>query len=183
MEDWTRDKQLTKKLTASSYGQWELNIGIIRMDSFDKREQLDNLFVSKKRQDVYKPIERISIQKALEKIFKIRFECDMDFYMKNQDELRRDLNRDINQSEFYDDHSFRAIKEELFYRQMVNLFGVIAEDDNVKAIGDETIYEKSFNLKDFHVLVTDNSFIYASAKRGNYYFLFYFMCYVTFPFY
>ena len=106
----------------------------------------------------------------------------MDFYMKNQNEIRRDLNRDITAYEFNEDYTFRMVKEELFYKQMINLFGVIADDDNVKAVSDETIYEKSFNLKDFHVLVTDNSFIYASARRGDFYFLFYYMFYIEFPY-
>jgi hypothetical protein len=182
MIDWTKDKQITNKLRASSYGQWELNIGITNMNNFDKREQLDNLFISKKSQDLYTAIERISIQKALEKIFQIRFECDMDYYLKNQDQIRHDLGRDIYDAEFKDDYSFRVIEEELFYRQMIDLFGVMADDDNVKAFGDETTYEKSFNLKDFHVLFTDDNFIYASARRGNYYILLYFMFYITFPY-
>ncbi|CAF1521635.1 unnamed protein product [Didymodactylos carnosus] len=93
--DSERDKRLTHKLKATSYGDWQFNIGIINTKDFENRENLDNMFIEKSEQTISKTcinVERISVQKAI-KFCNIEFSCNMDWYLNNQDAVEIDLNR------------------------------------------------------------------------------------------
>jgi hypothetical protein len=95
--DWERDKHLTHKLKATSYGDWQFNIGMINTKHFENREKLDNMFIEKSKQAVSYTcinVERISIEKAV-KLFNIEFSCNMDWYLNNQNAIEMDLNHKI----------------------------------------------------------------------------------------
>ena len=59
---------------------------------------------------------------------------------------------------------------------MCKIFGQENDDDLVEVNNDEVLYNKSFMLKDFHILTFDRSDIYATAIRDSFYLLFYYRC-------
>ncbi|CAF3006029.1 unnamed protein product, partial [Rotaria sp. Silwood2] len=143
--DWERDKLLTQKLKATSYGDWQFHIGMINTKHFENREKLDDMFVNKSERTISeacKNTERISIQKAIE-LFGIEFSCDMDWYLKNQNAIEEDLNRKLLSLDLNDEYLMKKLEQELFYNQMCKLFGG-TEDDHNKPKDDDTIYEKCF---------------------------------------
>jgi hypothetical protein len=173
---WQKDKLQTPKLKAKSYGDWQFDIGMIHTKHFNNREQLDDMFVDKSERivtDCCTNVDRISIRQAI-KLFKIRFSCNMDWYLQNQHAIEEDLNRQILPLTQIDEYSMKKLEEELFYNQMCKLFGE-TEDDQNKPHDDDTIYEKSFILKDFHMLYEYQNDMLATARRGNYYLLFTFV--------
>lgn len=50
-----------------------------------------------------------------------------------------------------------------------------SENDQDKPSDDDTIYEKCFVVKDVHILHAYQNYMFATAKRGNYYLLFSFV--------
>ena len=171
--NWPKHKVQTSKLKARSYGDWQFNIGMINMKHFENRDKLDDLFLDKSQRKTTErciKVDRISIQNAI-KLFHIEFSCNMDWYLKNQHAIEEDLNRQILPLNLNDEHLMKSIEQELFYNQMYKLFGE-TEDDQNKPEDDETIYEKCFIIKDFHVLHAYQNYMFASGKRGNYYLLF-----------
>ncbi|CAF1260163.1 unnamed protein product [Didymodactylos carnosus] len=174
--DWERDKCLSHKLKATSYGDWQFNIGMINIKYFENREKLDNIFIGKSEQTISKTcinIERISIQKAV-KLFNIEFLRSMDWYLNNQNEMEMDFDRKILNLDLNNEYLMKKLEQELFYKQICKLFEEI-EDDHNKPENDDTIYEKCFILKYFRVLFTNENYMFATAKRGNYYLLFSFV--------
>ena len=93
----------------------------------------------------------------------------MDYYIKNRNEIIIDLNRNISDFELSDEQMKKELEEELFYKQMCNLFGEIEEDDKSTENGSD--YEKQFILQDFHIFYIDETIV-GTCKRGNYYLLF-----------
>lgn len=173
---WSKDKILTPKLKATSYGDWQFNIGIIQTKHFENQEKLDDMFIEKSERIVTKHCtntDRISIRQAI-KFFGIEFSCNMDWYLKNQHAIEEDLNRQVLPLNLDDEQSMKKLEEELFYNQMCRLFGETEDDEN-KPQDDDTIYEKCFIVKDFHVLHAYQNDMLASGKRGNYYLLFSFV--------
>jgi len=171
--DWERDKVLTPKLKATSYGDWQFHIGMINTKHFESREKLDDMFVHRNERtdsEECKHIERISMQKALD-LFGIEFSCDMNWYLKNRNAIEDDTNRQVSDIELTDGNLMKKLEQELFYNQMCKLFGE-TEDDQNKPQDDGTIYEKCFIIKDFHILFYYQNYIFASGQRGNYYLLF-----------
>ncbi|CAF1119934.1 unnamed protein product [Adineta steineri] len=155
--DWERDKLLTPKLIATSYGDWECTIGMINIKHFENREKLDDMFIDKTM-----------------KLLRIKFSCDMNWYLNNQNAIEEDLQRQVLPLDLNNEYSMKKLEQELFYKQMCKLFGEIEDDDN-KPQDDDTIYEKCFILKDFHMLHSYENYKFASAQRGNYYLLFSFV--------
>lgn len=175
-KDWPKHKILTPKLKATSYGDWQLNIGMINTTHFEDREKLDDMFVDKSERISSQrciKVGRISIQKAV-KLLRIDFSCNMDWYLKNQHAIEEDLNRQILPLNLNDEYFMKSIEQELFYNQMCKLFGE-TEDDQNKPQDDETIYEKCFIVKDFHILHAYENYMFATGQRGNYYLLFWFV--------
>ena len=154
----------TEKFFTDSWGDWELTIGMISASHFESREKFDEMV---KKESYVKNFDSISIQKALEYIY-VTLTPNMDYYINNWNELENELKRTVYHSELKDEH----LKNELFYRQMCNLFG--ESDDDITTIQDG-IPEREFILKDFRYVSFPN-FIYATAQRGNFYLKF---AYVT----
>jgi hypothetical protein len=146
---------------------------MINTKHFENREKLDDMFVNKIERTISEAcenIERICIQKAI-KLFGIEFSCDMDRYLKNLNAIEEDLNRRILPSALNDEYFIRKLQQELFCNQMCKIFGETEDDDN-KPQDDDTIHEKCFIVKDFYLLLSDGNYMFASARRGNYYLLF-----------
>ena len=93
----------------------------------------------------------------------------MDYYIKNRNEILNDLNRNILDIELSDEHMKKKLEEELFYKQMCNLFGESEDDDKSPVNGSN--YEKQFILKDFHIFYLSETIV-GTCKRENYYLLF-----------
>ena len=94
----------------------------------------------------------------------------MDYYIKNRNEILIDSNRNILDLELSDEHMKKKLEEELFYKQMCNLFGESEDGDKSSVNGSN--YEKQFILKDFHIFYLTDDTIVGTCKRGNYYLLF-----------
>ena len=97
--------------------------------------------------------------------------------MKNRDELEADLKRQVSDSDLKNKNTLKRIEEELFYNQMLKLFGddeKAASEDSLKTNDDDTLFEKSFILREFHKYLNGN-FTYGSARRGDYYLIFNFV--------
>jgi hypothetical protein len=176
--DWERDKIQTYKLKETSYGDLQFKIEMINTKYFDSREMLDKLFVSKDRQTPFSNMEQISIEDAL-KYFSIELSCNMDYYLKTNHEIEKDLNRNNVNIDLNDELAMKKLEKELFYNQMLKLFGEIeatSDDIIISKDGDDKIFfEKAFILKDFHMLFMDGNYRMATARRGNYYLIFNFV--------
>jgi hypothetical protein len=163
---------LTNKLKATSAGEWEADISIIRRDCFSSRSQLNELFGDNiKDEDNQQVIERITLQQAC-KLIKVKLKSNFDYYTQNKLELEKDLSRQVLEKEVIDVYLRKKLENELFYKQMCTLFDSYSNDDSYKPNGDNSLYERSFILNDFHILVNDCYTIQATAQRGDYYFLF-----------
>ena len=177
--NWPRDRIQTHKLKAKSYGDWGLDIGIINTKHFENREKLDEMLILDLRLTSKIPcqnIEQISFQKALEYLG-VKVSTNMDFYLKNRNELEADLLRKVSDSDLKNQHIYNKINQELFYKQMIKLFDKDengAAEDDLKTNVDNIFFEKAFFLKDFHKYLNGN-YMYASAKRRDYYLIFNFV--------
>jgi hypothetical protein len=167
--DMERDHVITNKLKANVIGDFNFHISKIKISHFESREKLDNMFVYFPQFITSKQeFKEISIQNAIEK-FHITISCNMDYYIKNRNEIIIDLNRNISDFELSDEQMKKKLEEELFYKQICNLFGEIEEDD--KSTENGSNYEKQFILQDFHIFYIDETIV-GTCKRGNYYLLF-----------
>ena len=172
--NWHENKVQTEKLKGKCSGFWDLIVNTINSIHFDSREKLDYFYVPKKYQTSpisCKNLDKISIKDAFE-MLNVKVSCNMEYFLKHPGEMEKDLNRKINESEF----NSPRLEQELFYIQMCKIFGD-SEPSNDKleqVCNDSTNFEKVFMLKDFHLLFNDGNCIYATAKRGNFYLLFFF---------
>ena len=98
----------------------------------------------------------------------------MDFYLKNTNELEKDLMRKVSNLDLKNEQVYKKIEQELFYRFMIKIFGedeIVSAEDNLKPDNNDTLFEKSFILRDFHQYL-DGNYMYGSARRGDYYLIF-----------
>lgn len=184
--DWEEDKLRTQKLQADSDGEWNFLAGIINAKHFDSRESCDALFVGKNEpgHSLLSHVEHgISFKKAL-KLLNVEISCNMDYYLSNKVEIENDLNRKLDASiDLNDKVLVKKLEAELFYTLMCKLFG---GSENEEAISDSrpevddetltTLFDKTFMLNEFHLLSSDdNNYKFATARRGNYYLLFFYV--------
>ena len=178
-EDWEdSDLVLTEKLKVSSCGDWQSHIDMINKIHFESRDKFDNILMRRCKLTIpkdIKNIERISIQNALKQLY-ITLTINMDYYLEDRNRIETELNRKISDLDLKDDKTRKRIEQELFYAQMCKIIGVAETDDNIDDLTNEdTIYEKSFVLKDFRLLADDGNFMHATAQRGNYYLVFFYV--------
>ena len=77
----------------------------------------------------------------------------------------------------------KKLEAELFYTLMCKLFGGSEYEEAISVsrpeVDDETLttlFDKTFMLNEFHLLSSDdNSYKFATARRGNYYLLFFYV--------
>lgn len=169
-KNWRRDKVLTPKLKASSYGDYCLTIGMIDAKYFESREKLDFLYAQEwrcsGRCDPDRPVttfERISFEEAL-KFLTVTLSCDMDFYLGNRDEMEKDLGRKLDNLDLNNNNVMKQLEEELFYYQTIKICGVNEEDEKPAVI-----------LRDFRRLYANGNEWFATAIRGEHYFIFYYV--------
>jgi len=153
-----------------------MDIALINTKHFESREKLDEMLLANSTLTSKVPcqnIDRISFQKALD-YFGVKISTNMDFYLKNRNELEADLKRQVSDSDLNNEKTLKRIKKELFYNQMLKLFGddeKAAAEDNFTTKNDGTLFNKSFILIEFHKYLNGN-YTYGSARRGDYYLLF-----------
>jgi hypothetical protein len=154
----------------------EFSIGIIKIEHFDSREYFDHLFYESNVERKIKYYNKISINKAFE-LLDVEISCDMDYYLENQNEIEKDLNRKVEKKELGENNLRIKLEQELFYVQMLNLFGNDEVDDSFDNVNQDTLvtndyfYEKVLNLKDFYIHTKMNEHL-ATAQRGKYYLTF-----------
>ncbi|CAF1033499.1 unnamed protein product [Brachionus calyciflorus] len=124
--NWKRDKIRIDKLKVINKGDWEITISMVNTKYFKNRDMLDHILLANNRLSSKKEprqnIKRISIQKALDYI-NTKLWINMEYYMKNRNELEADLMRKVSDTELNDEHICKRIEQELFYRQMLKIFG------------------------------------------------------------
>jgi len=67
----------------------------------------------------------------------------------------------------------KKLEGELFYHQAVKIFG--DKEDDEDDVSDERTGQKSVTFRDFRLLFTDGDETYATARRGEYYMLFFYL--------
>jgi hypothetical protein len=156
------------KLKASSYGDWELIIYKVKMEHFDSREEFDDKCVDDHQQSERGNISQISIQKALLESFDLTLSCNMEYYLTKVNQLKRDLKHDIDIDEcLKSSQTIQKLEEELFYNQMYAILGEEEDDDYSELINEEeSLFEKSFVLKDYREFFFRDSWKFATCKRG-----------------
>jgi hypothetical protein len=156
----------TTKLKVTDLGDTQFYIGMIHERHFESREKLDEMYLRENGETMFEEMRNIpliSLRNVLES-YPIQLSVNLDYYLKDVAEFENDL---------CEKSTLIKLEQELFYKQMCTLFGEIGnENDAIKCQDDETIYEKTFNLKDFRLLYIDGNSQSATAKRGNYYLLF-----------
>ncbi|CAG0914726.1 unnamed protein product [Notodromas monacha] len=111
--NWGRDRVLLPTLKASSYGEYELSVGLMSTDYFESRHQLDSLCskellgdddgvepsssscpalaAKSSPDDVFgKTVDRISFRDAL-KLVTVDIRCNMDYFLAHRDEMAKAL--------------------------------------------------------------------------------------------
>jgi hypothetical protein len=182
-DNWEeRDLVLTKKLKAVSCGDWQFHLGMINKIHFESRDKFDSLLRQKyeitKSNEEVKNIEQITIQNALKQHFGIKFSINMDYYLQKKNKIETELNHKVSDFDLKDDDFARKrIEQELFYKQMCSIIGVMEDDDGriVVSKDEDIIYEKSFILKDFRLLADICGRLHATAQRGNYFLVFFYV--------
>ena len=162
--DWERDRFRTYKLKADSGGDWELSISKVKVIHFDTRDKYDAQFTVGFPKQFCRTdycYERISIKKAM-KLINVSISINMNYYRGNVDEMEKDLNRTLDRADLYSKCKMKKIEAELFYNQMLKVFG----EDDVE--GDS----KLFMINEFKINYFDGNLWIATARRGNYYFKF-----------
>ena len=74
----------------------------------------------------------------------------------------------------------KRLEQELFYNQMCELLGeneddYIQKDEKALMGSEEMLYEKAYILRNFRMLYDDGNLTFGTARRGNFYFLFYYI--------
>ena len=171
---WDENKVKTEKIKGESYGYWDFIVQTINSGHFNSRGELDDLFLPNEFRTVSNccvQLNKIAINEAFERL-NVDVSCNMDYYLKHPEEIEKDLNREKKEDEF----NSPRLEQELFYAQMCQIFGESETSDELEQAGkNETNFDKVFMLKDFHLLSNDGNSIYATAKRGNFYLLFFFV--------
>lgn len=176
-EEAMKANVLMPRLKASSYGCWTFRALLLPTDYFESRESLDAIVIEKDKREVGThciQASKISIREAIEAM-RVELSCNVGYCLQNKIELENEL--DYKLPDDFDANDALALKkfeQEIFYKTMCKVFGSECGDDEVEVDGNETLYEKSFMIRDFNILSFDGNFMLASATRGNYYFVFYF---------
>jgi len=175
--NWTRDRVVTPKLKASSYGEYTLLIGLINTKYFKSREKLDSLysneweyFESCDPESTVTTIKQISFEEAL-KCLTVSISCDMDYYLSNPGEIEKDLGHKFENMDVNCTDSMKKLEGKLFYNQAVKIFGERDAGDDVAS--DESASEKLVTFTDFRRLFSTGNSTYATARRGSYYLIFF----------
>lgn len=161
--DWERDSVDCPKLTGDSCGEWEFKISMLKSAYFKSKEEFELLYVP------YRIIsnidccyyEKIPIEEAIS-ILGLDISVNFDYYMKNREKLRADLGREISNDIIQDKTTRKSIEKELFYKQMVKLFG-----DSDNAVSLDT--DGRLMIKNFRILYYDGNLNWAIAERGDHY--------------
>lgn len=181
--DWARDGVVTKKLKASSWGNWQFDVSEISKEHFESREKMEDLFIEESlrtfSQSACVSFERISLPKIAKLMDLNEFTANMDFYMSNRKEMEKDLGRPVGDADLKDNS--KRLEQELFYNQMRKLLGSVDDDFDVVKSQTEIVddldhhYGKTLIVRDFKILSADGNNKYATGSRGDFYLLFTFM--------
>jgi hypothetical protein len=172
------------KLKAKGFGSdWDFDVEMINIKHFESRQKLDEMLLTQGSRDQNVPepvqnIELISIQEAFS-FTGIELCTNMDFYLKNKQELEADLGRPVLDLDLSNVSDLKRLSQELFYKQMCKLFSQGNYEDEITAVddivesnsGNNDSFEKCFILREFHKYL-DGNYMYASSRRGNFYILF-----------
>jgi len=187
--NWMNNHCLTNKLKADNYGDWSLTIKMVNTKFFQSRDDFDEkvLCGDEKMDFPDKSFQKISFRKALN-LFDVDVWCNMDYYLEHRNELDVDLARhcDLDVELKKDSESSIRLEEELLYKLLCKIFG----EHHWKGVNDLKIghhiecnentekqsssFDKDFYLEEFYYLIADSQSLTATAKRGNYYLLFYY---------
>ena len=172
---WKVDEISSQKLKAASYGDWEFEVRMINSDYFESREKLDHMYIEESERtisDCCINVDRIPIEKAM-KILGVEVSCNMEYYLHHRSEIEKDVNRRFDSDLELKQGNLKILEQEIFYKQMCKLFGSEDCNDKNEANDESSLYEKSFILYDFRWLSYDGNDKFATARRGNYYLLFF----------
>jgi len=167
----------TSLLRATSHGDWNFRTLLLPTNYFDSREAMEDMIMARGDREAG-PYDinavKISIREAM-KAMKVDASCDVDYCLKNKGEVATELNwiipEDIDASSGL---AVKKLEQEIFYRMMCKVFGKEIADDQVEVDGSETLYGKSFMIRDFNVLSFDGNSMFGTARRENDYFVFYY---------
>jgi len=188
--EYNFDEVPIEKLTASKNGQlsWAFTISKVKCEYFDSKDSLDQLFIEGEFECLEMPpicgenIERISIENIVD-LFDIKFSCNMSYYLTHQEEIEKDLKRKIDLNSIIGNEiELKRLEQELFYNQMCELLGenedandCVQNNDKAFMGSEEMVYDKAYFLTDFRMLYKDGNNGFGTARRGNFYFLFYYV--------
>lgn len=183
-KDWPQEDELealnqrywnkvpAPKFRAHTYRDSWLYIGIISTKYFDSREKFDAVYSREWKMfdpDYSKAVERfekITFQDALKDHLSVKIWCNLDYYLSNKTEMEKDLGYNLEIVNPIDNHTKLHLKKKLFFKSCIDIFGDI-NDEEEKA-------ESEIFLRDFHVLYKRYDYIYATARRGQYYLIFFY---------
>ena len=162
------NKRRMPKLRGESYGDFTFLIGLVCMQHFSNREQLESLVLEDydDERNVDESYELISFSDALEKLT-VTLSVNMDYYRSNLDELEKDLGRKMSNFDESNAAEMKSIESELFYNLTVQLCG---EEGEEGASSDE----KLVMFKEFKMLFRDGNDAVATAYRDKKYFIFWY---------
>lgn len=152
------DRVETNKLLIESDGGWEFVVFLSMIDDFSSREEFDEWAMKKNsRKNEEEIVKEMSFEQALNELGLDIF-INKNYYSDHREELEKDLNRKVNDSESLTDN---RLKKELLYKLLCKLFGANGPT--------KTSNEYDFILEDFHIIDNYYGCSTATAKRGEYF--------------
>ncbi|KAL7673591.1 hypothetical protein ACOME3_008444 [Neoechinorhynchus agilis] len=162
------DKVRTRKINQGGPDEYAFSLNLAPKDYFGSRERLDTLVAYEwELEDPVAPLNgfnkvptftRISFRDAL-KACRVEPTCNMEYYFQRPARLEKDLGRPLQRV-----FDVKELERELFYKLNIQLFGKCDDDRN-----------NDLMLTNFRILFSDGNDLYATAERGNNYYIFYFI--------
>ena len=137
---------------------------MISEEYFQSRERFEELHAKNRwlpkecLQNLNDKAQKISLAEILKK-FGMEISCNLEFYLKNRQEIENDMNGEKVEFNLNDELSMRNLEVKLLEKQMQRIFGVEEIPDKIE-----------FN--DFKLLRHDGNTAYGSMQRGGNYFTF-----------
>lgn len=163
---------LSKKITAQSDRDIWFSVRRIPVSYVESHKRLNDLYINdwlqyqtsyRKENPVF--TSHIPVQDFIKNEYNKTIECDMDYYLGNVAEMEKDLGQKIEPEDIKDQNKIKKIKEELIFKNMLEIFG----DENIE----EEKKESVVILKDCYVLYAQQGYKLATAKRGDFYYTFF----------
>ncbi|KAL7675244.1 hypothetical protein ACOME3_001507 [Neoechinorhynchus agilis] len=156
------DMVRSERINHISAGDYKFYLDLAPKDYFASRERFDALssynWEGSETHLNVTTLATISLRDALKTCY-IKVICNMEYYFQRPDQLEKDLGRPLERG-----FDLKRLDRELFSKLSIQIFGKCDDDRN-----------NDITLTNFRILEYDGNDLYATAERGNNYYIFHFL--------